>query len=147
MRNRRWLTLTGVLAGLMAILFVAAACTSDDDGDGENGEATIGVVLADFTITLSAESASAGTITFDITNDGAIAHDFKIVKTDGAIDELPVVDTVVDEEAVDLIDGIDDLGVDATTALSADLEAGSYALICTVPTHYEAGMVVGFTVE
>jgi hypothetical protein len=55
-----------------------------------------------------------------------------------------------------VVDEIEDIPVDDTQALTVDLTAGSYVLICnilqeepdgTLEAHYAEGMRTGFTVE
>ena len=72
-----------------------------------------------------------------------------MISTDLAPDQLPV-----DPETFAVI--TDDLDVVATSGqieagesaeVTAELEAGSYVLICNIPTHYEGGMYTTFTVQ
>src|SRR5262245_12667080 len=64
--------------------FLLSAC-----GGGGGG---IGVTLADFSVTPDESSASAGDVTFDVTNDAEQTHEFVIIKTDLAEDQLPLDD-------------------------------------------------------
>ena len=72
-----------------------------------------------------------------------------VIATDLAPDALPTDEATfqVNEEQVDAIAHIEDLDPDEQEELTVELEAGSYVLICNVPTHYDAGMTVAFTVE
>ena len=164
MRSKRWLRLLGVLVGLTALLFIAAACDDDDDdddngtppeatatapadGDGDGG-GSVDVALADdFTVTPSVGSIAAGTITFNVTNAGSDIHNFRVIRSDLAIDALPIDAGAVDEGSVDVRGSAADLSGGGTETVEVDLEAGSYVLICNVPGHYLAGMTVAFTVE
>ena len=140
-----------ILVTLMAVALVGAAC---DSGDGE-----VDVTLQEFSIVLGSESASAGDVTFNITNDGPNdPHEFVVFRTDLAPDALPTSeDGSVDEagEGLTLIDEVEDIPVGETPTLTVSLDAGSYVLICNIveeeegelESHYQEGMRVGFTAE
>lgn len=112
-------------------------------------ETTIDVSLAEFTIEPSDNSAPAGTVTFNVTSDGAIFHNFRVIATDLAPDALPTDDATfgVDEAQVDIVASSADLDPGDAEEVTVDLEAGSYVLICNIPTHYDIGMTVAFTIE
>ena len=135
---RRWLVVPMVLG----LALVTAGCSSDDGG--------VGVTLADFTITADPDSASAGEVTFDVTNDAEQTHEFVVFQTDLAPDQLPTEEGGdVDEagEGVELVDEIEDIEGGSTQSLTVNLDAGSYVLICNLPGHYGQGMHAGFTVS
>ena len=135
---RRWLAVPMILG----LALVTASC-GDDDG-------AIGVTLADFTITADPDSASAGEVTFDVTNDAEQTHEFVVFQTDLAPDQLPTDEGGdVDEagEGVALVDEIEDIEGSSTQSLTVNLDAGSYVLICNLPGHYAQGMNTGFTVN
>ena len=128
---------------VLGLALVTAGCSSDDDGG-------VGVTLADFTITADPDSASAGEVTFDVTNDAEQTHEFVVFQTDLAADQLPTEEGGdVDEagEGVELVDEIEDIEGGSTQSLTVNLDAGSYVLICNVPGHYAQGMHAGFTVS
>ena len=129
-------------------LLGAVACSSSSSSSSGSGSDTGGVSAteADFSINLATSSAPAGSVTFNITNQGPNAHEFVILKTDDAPDALPVKDNEVEEDKVDLIDEAEDIAPSTTATLTTDLEAGSYVIICNLPTHYEQGMHAAFTV-
>jgi uncharacterized cupredoxin-like copper-binding protein len=103
------------------------------------------------------DSVPAGEVTFEVTNNGPEdVHEFVILKTDLAPDELPTDDTgavAEDGEGIEVIDEIEDVAVDATETLTVDLEAGSYVVLCNIydedeaEAHYAMGMRTAFTVE
>jgi hypothetical protein len=140
-----------ILVTLMTVALVGAAC---DSGDGE-----VDVTLQEFSIVLGSESASAGDVTFNITNDGPNdPHEFVVFRTDLAPDALPTSeDGSVDEagEGLTLIDEVEDIPVGESPTLTVSLDAGSYVLICNIveeeegelESHYQEGMRVGFTAE
>ncbi len=73
-------------------------------------------------------SAKAGKVTIDFDNPSAIPHNV-VIEKDGK--ELAGFEPITEGEE----------------SLSADLEAGSYEYICSVPGHAEAGMKGTLTVE
>jgi uncharacterized cupredoxin-like copper-binding protein len=128
---------------ILGLALVTAGCSSDDDGG-------VAVTLADFTITADPDSASAGEVTFDVTNDAEQTHEFVVFQTDLAPDQLPTDEGGdVDEagEGVALVDEIEDIEGGSTQSLTVNLDAGSYVLICNLPGHYAQGMNTGFTVN
>ena len=122
-------------------LTLLSACGGDSGG--------VGVTLADFSVTPDENSASAGDVTFDVTNDAEQSHEFVVIKTDLAEDQLPLDDEGVDESAdgVEVVDEIEDVGGGSEQSLTVNLDAGSYVLICNLPGHYAQGMHAAFTVS
>ena len=134
---RVWLTVPMILG----LVFVTASCGDDDEGG-------VSATLADFSITLDPNSAPAGEVTFDVTNDAEQTHEFVVFQTDLAADQLPTDDNGdVDEagEGVTLVDEIEDIEGDSSESLTVNLDAGSYVLICNLPGHYQQGMHTSFS--
>jgi uncharacterized cupredoxin-like copper-binding protein len=123
-------------------LLSLSACGGDDGG--------IGVTLADFSVTPDENSAPAGDVTFDVTNDAEQTHEFVVVKTDLAEGELPLDDegNVSEEgEGMEVVDEIEDIEGGSDESLTVNLDSGSYVLICNLPGHYAQGMHASFTVD
>jgi uncharacterized cupredoxin-like copper-binding protein len=157
------------LFAMLALMLTAAACSSEDNGGstGGTGGATgatasatmVDVTLKEFGILPATDSAVAGDVTFDVTNQGPKdTHEFVVIKTDLAPNALPTkADGSVNEEAAGLqpVDEIEDIAVGDTPTLAVSLAPGSYVLICNIVdeesgktvAHYQQGMVAGFTVE
>lgn len=130
-----------VVPAAIAIAFTVGSC---------GGGSGIGVTLADYSISPEESSASAGELTFDVSNDAEQVHEFVIFKTDLAADALPTDDTgLVDEagEGVELIDEIEDIAAGSTQSLTVPLDAANYVFICNIPGHYAQGMHTSFTVS
>ncbi len=146
--RRSW----AIVVGLAALAAVAAACDSDE-------ASTVDVTLQEFAVIPSPGSASAGEVTFNVTNEGPNdPHEFVVFQTDLAPDALPTAeDGSVDEEGegVTLIDEIEDIEVGDSPSLTVSLDAGSYVFICNIveeedgelESHYQEGMRVDFTVD
>ena len=163
MQKKRWFMLAGVLAAMVALAVVVAACSDDDDGgsipteepgatepadtEPADQETQVDVTMADFSVTPSVESVPAGTVKFVVRNTGAIDHNFRLIKTDLAPDALPTDEGLADESQLEVISSIEDFGPGESRDVSADLEPGSYVLICNFVGHYQSGMTVAFTVE
>lgn len=89
---------------------------------------TVNVVARDFEFILDANSAPAGQVTFVLTNQGAMPHDFAIT-INGEQHKTQMVQP------------------GASGSVTVDLAPGSYEYICTVPGHDILGMKGTFTVE
>lgn len=131
--------------GVLAVLSLGLAACSDDD-DEATGD--VDVTLSDFTIAVEPGSVAAGTVTFEVTNDGPSVHEFVVFKTDLDPAELPTnaEGAVQEDEEFEPVDEIEDIPKGAEPSLELDLEAGSYVLVCNIPGHYRQGMRTGFTV-
>ena len=163
MQKKRWLMLAGVLAAMVALAVVVAACSDDDDGGStptdepeateptETGPADQGtlvdVTMTEFSVTSLVDTVPAGTVKFVVRNTGAIDHNFRLIKTDLAPDALPTDAGMADESQLDVIASIEDFGPGESRDVTADLEPGSYVLLCNFVGHYQSGMTVAFTVE
>jgi uncharacterized cupredoxin-like copper-binding protein len=137
-------------------LAAASGCGSDDSSsDGTGGSATstapaaggaVAVDLTEYKIAAQPDSVDAGKVTFAVANDGAIPHEFVVVKTKKKAADL-LKGTRADEAGN--VGELDEkaLSVGAKKDLTLDLKAGHYALICNLPGHYQGGMHLDFTVK
>lgn len=134
---------TRIVVAIGAIALATVGCSSSSS----SAEGGIGVTEQDFSIAVSPSSAAAGEVSFNITNNGPTTHEFLIVKSDEDPASLQVdKDDIVPEDSLDVVDEQEDIAPGTAPTLTADLEAGSYILMCNLPTHYEQGMHTGFTV-
>jgi len=110
--------------------------------------AAVDVRLQSYSVTPSVVTIKAGNVTFNVTNIATDQpHQFVVIKTDLAADKLPVgSDGTVVETAVTIVNRIAALDPGKNGALSANLAAGHYVLICNRPGHYQQGMHSDFTV-
>ena len=113
-----------------------------------DGAISVSLIDPAFAVEVTPASAADPT-TFTITNDGALIHNLRVIRTDLDADSLPLDDSgfQVDEEQVNVVASIADLSGGDSTELAVDLEAGSYVLICNIVGHYDQGMRTSFTVE
>ena len=134
----------GLVAAALLVAFTA--CSSSSSGGIKGTE-------SDFKITLDKTSASAGKVTFNVTNNGPSTHEFVIFKTNLPQDQLPTKKengaVVVNETGpgVQHIDEIPGINKGDTKSLTVNLKPGKYVIICNLPTHYQLGMHVPFTVK
>lgn len=144
-----------LLAAVAALALLAFACNGeaevevDTEGDGDGGEAaaTVQVALREWAVDPDTDSAPAGTIEFEAANEGTQPHEFVVIRTDQAPDELPVDAGAVAEGELTVVGEIEQFEADTTQSGQFELESGSYVLICNIPGHYQQGMYAGFTVE
>jgi uncharacterized cupredoxin-like copper-binding protein len=138
---------TATIAALGTAILLTTSCRgSDTPATGTPGDGTIVTTEKDFAIGLEESSTPAGSVTFDITNDGPSTHEFVVFKTDLAQDALPVDGSTVSEDTLDLVDEAEDIAPGVGTSLTVDLEPGAYVVICNVEGHYKAGMHAALTV-
>ena len=136
----RWVHILGILV----LTLVLAACggiaspadeapASPQAGIAQQGEGaarggtTVNVVAKNMKFALDPSQASAGTITFVVTNDDPMPHDFAI-EVNGVEHKTAIIDA------------------GKTETLTVDLEPGTYKHRCTVTGHSLAGMRGTFTV-
>jgi uncharacterized cupredoxin-like copper-binding protein len=154
--------LKSLLAVFAVVGLVAAGCTAGGGaspsaaaGDGA-GATTVAVTLQEWAVAPAADSATAGDVTFEVTNEGPDdIHEFVILMTDLDPAELPTDEhgaVTEDGEGIMVVDEIEDIPVGETQELTATLEAGNYVLVCNIydeeedEAHYQMGMRVAFTV-
>jgi hypothetical protein len=151
-RARQVLAASAVLS--LAMVGCTTAATPTPAGGG--GATTVTVALQEWAVVPASDSAPAGDITFEVTNDGPEdIHEFVILKTDLDPGELPTDENgaVTEEgEGIEVIDEIEDIPVGETQEVTATLEAGSYVLLCNIwdeeegEAHYTMGMRTAFSV-
>ena len=137
-------------AALTALILFAGCGDSKEGGD-------VDVTLSEWSIVLDKETLPEGPIEFTIENKGEREHEFVIVRTSLAADELPAKDDgSVDEDGadVDVEREVEDIEDGDRTSRTFELDPGSYVFLCNIvediegeeTSHYEKGMRVGFTV-
>jgi uncharacterized cupredoxin-like copper-binding protein len=138
---------------LIAIGSLLVSCSGATSGP-------VSATLKEWQITLSSTNLKAGTITFNVTNDGTKNHEFIVRKTDLKVDALPLFDSGADagrinEEAPELStvgdpSEIADFAPGLTKSLTVTLQPGHYVIFCNLKVetllHYSKGMRIDFTV-
>jgi uncharacterized cupredoxin-like copper-binding protein len=105
----------------------------------------VDVTLAQFAVSPSAATAPAGKVTFRVHNAGTITHEFVVIRTPRAAADLPIKNGRAVEAGN--VGETGDLQAGATRAVTLNLPAGHYALICNLAGHYLAGQHTDFTVR
>ena len=123
----------------------ATETTATDASDAATGT-PVKVTLGEFYVKIDTESVKAGPVTFNVSNDGNVPHEFVVVKTDVAADKLAGSDGLASEEGK--VGELPDVQPgDTDKVLNLDLKPGAYVLLCNVPGHYMAKQYVAFTVS
>lgn len=153
---RRLIAATAALSLAIAGCTASASPSASAGGDGTEAT-TVAVALREWAVVPAADSAEAGDITFEVTNDKpADVHEFVVLKTDLDPADLPVDENGVVSEAgegIEVIDEIEDIPIGETQELLVTLEAGNYVLLCNIwseeegEAHYQMGMRTAFTVN
>jgi uncharacterized cupredoxin-like copper-binding protein len=94
-------------------------------------------------------SAKAGQVTFDVTNwSRSVVHEMLVVAVDSPDAPLPYdfSKQIVPENQVKVLGETQELQPNASKSIQLTLAPGNYLLVCNVPGHYAAGMVLAFTV-
>ncbi len=123
MSGRRFYRVVPAVAAALALSAVAAPTLAQANATAHAAGASVSVSATDFHFKLSKSSAAPGTVTFKVTNNSSIKHDFKI---DGKKTPL--------------------ISPHKTVSLTVSLKKGSYPYMCTVPGHAAAGMKGTFKV-
>jgi uncharacterized cupredoxin-like copper-binding protein len=145
----------------MPFVLLAAACSSSNDASSPstNGSTstaaaggTVSVSLNQWTITPTATAVPAGSVTFDVANDGTVTHEFVVLQTDTPAAEIPIEsfegeqDRIDEDTAGTNVGETGDMEAGATQTLTLDLAPGHYVFVCNLPGHYGQGMHTDFTV-
>jgi uncharacterized cupredoxin-like copper-binding protein len=96
----------------------------------------------------TATELKAGVLSFVVTNNGSIHHEFVIVTGDptGTVGDEPGRVSEANHIGGDSGPEIGDIAPGQTKVLSATLPAGTYTAMCNLAGHYMAGMHFEFTV-
>ena len=114
--------------------------TPAEPAGGATPAGAIGITLGDMWIKSTAPSTKAGKVTFAVANEGATMHGLGIVKAPATLSGGSL------DESTLLAKGAQLDGGQGET-VSADLEPGSYELVCYLAGHFAAGQKMPFTVE
>jgi uncharacterized cupredoxin-like copper-binding protein len=141
-------TAAGAQPSATPVATQAPATQASNTPSSDAGQ-TVDVSLREFRVTPSIGTASAGTVTFHVSNDGTIPHDFVVIKTDLAPDALPVdqASYVVDESQVNVVKRQLAIHQEDNALITVGLTAGQYVLICNIASHYQTGMRAAFIVS
>jgi uncharacterized cupredoxin-like copper-binding protein len=102
------------------------------------------VTQKEWAILPAISSVGAGKVTFDVSNQGQVTHEFVVLKTDDGASTIAQKDGEASEAGHQ--GEVEDVTPGATKTLTLSLAPGKYVLICNLPGHYHLGMYAAFTV-
>ncbi len=125
-------------AALLAALLVLGGC----GGDSEAGATEIDVTTTDFNFTPDQWNIAAGEeITLNFTNDGAVAHEWVILKSGVRISSEADLPETEAELLADFVYWEEEFGAGESGSFTFTApEAGNYQIVCALEGHYDAGM-------
>jgi uncharacterized cupredoxin-like copper-binding protein len=94
-------------------------------------------------------SVMAGKVTFAVTNESrAMVHEILVVAVDNPDVSLPYDSGkgIIIENKIKVLGETSELQPRASKSITLTMSPGNYLLICNVPGHYAAGMVLPFSV-
>ena len=136
--NRIWGI--SILAG-SALL--GACASGDTTAEESGGPSSVTGEVKEWEVVVDKDSVPAGEVTFTITNNGTIEHEFLVVKTDLAVGEIPVEGDHFSEnlESISVIDEIGEWAAGTTEALRP---GGNHVMFVFMPGKLLAGDEVSF---
>ena len=145
-------------SGAAASAGSSAPASAGGSASASGATGSIKVTLTEWAVIADTASATAGNVTFEVTNAGPqFKHEFVIIKTDLDPADLPADSTGKVDEAgagIQFIGEVEELEIGATETASFDLTAGNYVLICNIveaagghESHFTQGMRTAFTVN
>lgn len=134
---------------LVGSAFLGGCASGETAVEESSGSSSVTGEVKEWEVAVDKDSVPAGEVTFTITNNGTMEHEFLVVKTDLADGEIPVDGDHFSEnlDSISVIDEIGEFAAGTTEALTVSLEPGNYQLLCNIPAHYSAGMHTAFVVE
>jgi uncharacterized cupredoxin-like copper-binding protein len=112
---------------------------------------TVGVTLSTFGTTLTPDDIRPGTVRFVVENVATdMTHEFILVRTDLAPDQLPVEeDGKIDEESPPILKILtaEDVTAGSRSEVTVTLTLGHYVYFCNIDAHHMIGMRGEFTVR
>jgi len=126
------------------VVLILAALTLAACGGAGGASTTIDVVFTDFKFTPDAFVIPAGQeITLNATNNGAVVHEFVIMKLGTTVGE-----DFGDEDEGNIYWEVEvDPGGSKSVTFTAPSDAGEYQVVCGTEGHFVAGMVGSLTVK
>ncbi|MEI7924822.1 MAG: sulfocyanin-like copper-binding protein [Chloroflexota bacterium] len=103
--------------------------------------------LKEWAIEVSAPTAKAGTVVFNVRNEGKVPHDLVVIRTDLAPGALPTASGLIEETKLSIVGRTEQLTPGDGKRLTVELPAGKYVLVCNVIGHYNSGQFAALTVQ
>lgn len=105
-----------------------ASSTESSTTAGGGSAQSVSLGETEYKIDPSDASVKAGSVTFDVSNDGQTTHNVEI-------------------EGNGVEDGTDDLAPGSSGSFTADLKPGTYTMYCSIDGHEDLGMKGTITVQ
>lgn len=108
-----------------------------------------GPMMGMMTIRADETRLAAGKVTFEVTNwSRSIVHEAVVIAVDSPDAPLPYdyAKQIIPEDQVKILGETEELEPSASKVLEVALSPGNYLLVCNVPGHYAAGMVLPIAV-
>jgi len=133
-------------AGLAAVAALTVGlATAGATAGRSQATSKVDVVLSEWKLVPSAATLRAGKVTFQVRNDGAIEHEFVVLRTDRHHHVLPVKKAVAVETGN--LGKIAKIVPGQVRSLTLSLKPGKYVLICNLLGHYKAGQYAALRVR
>ncbi len=150
-RAYRGAAAVGLAVGLAGVLTVTGCGSTAPPNTGGTtaSNPAINVDLGEYAIGIDRSVVPAGTVTFNVSNDGVTSHEMVLLKSDLAAGALPIGadgKALENAEGIEHVGEVDVMGAGKHKTLTISLKPGSYVLICNVPGHYHLGMETRLTV-
>jgi len=136
-RTRAALVLSVLSAGVVVIAAPPA--------DTATGGTTVSVVLDEWKLVPARTAVRAGRITFAVRNEGSIAHELVVLRSDRRAGKLPVKGGKALEAG--RRGRISQIASGASKRLVLRLQPGRYVLLCNLLGHYQAGQFAALRVR
>lgn len=128
----------------IAAAVVGVAATGVVTAGAVTSSKVVPVKLNEYNILPAKQAAPAGKVTFVLTNNGKLTHEFVVVKTAKPAGNL-LKGNEADETGA--VGEVGELKPGQTKKLTLTLKTGHYALLCNLPNHYRAGQFADFYVR
>jgi uncharacterized cupredoxin-like copper-binding protein len=137
----------------VALAAVAAGCGNSTSAASHPPTATtsqatpagdpIQATLNEWSLGVTAPRAQNGKVTFTVSNAGKLKHEFVVLRTSRAADQLGSATKVSEAGNVG---ETGDIAAGSSKTVTIALKPGHYSLVCNLPGHYKLGMHTDFTV-
>jgi uncharacterized cupredoxin-like copper-binding protein len=137
---------------LASLIVATVACGSDRNSEGDDSDATDGAeleaTLSDFQFTPDSWTAAADEdVTIELTNEGAVTHEWVILQSGVNIESEADLPETEEELLADFVLTETEIESGTSQDMVFNVPAGTYQVICAIPTHFDAGMEGTLTIE
>ena len=133
--------------GLRLLLAAALLASCAQAPEALPSDVQVVVDMKEYSVTVSVTTVKAGSVKFGVRNVGTMEHSFELIRTELAVDKLPVDTGSAKVKEDGLVRQVKSLSPGRVATLTLDLAAGKYVILCNVAGHYQLGMRAAFTVE